>query len=176
MRWKSTPEDAEGSRRTGSDEAAKSLIASIGNLPRLSDLRLSLPYSTKTIQHPAAVLAAGGTFTRLTALSLSDYSMGDFAVCVLACALILACALTGLQHLDLSGNTEVSNVALPVIAVQLSQLTALHLAGTKVTTAGLGYLTRLEGLRVLSVPKFMLGEELRATAWAGSVSIVEGAA
>lgn len=94
--------------------------------------------------------------------------MGDFAVCV------LACALTGLRHLDLSSNALLSNAVLPVIAVQLPQLTALRLAGTRVTTAGLEHLTRLEGLRVLGVPKYS-SEGLRERAWSGSVSIVEGA-
>jgi hypothetical protein len=165
MCWQSTAEGAAG-KLTGMDDACTSLIQSIAKLPRLSDLRLSLPYdSSKQRQHPAANLAAVGAFTRLTALSLSDSALTDFAVCA------LACALTGLRRLDLSGNSSISDTTLPVIAVQMPKLTALHLMGTGATLAGLGYMTRLVGLQELYVPQGIRAESVRELAWSGPVSI-----
>lgn len=142
------------------------LVAAIATLPRLTSLSISLPCDLhQRRQHPVMELMAA---TSLRELTLPSYLLTDFAV------VTLACALTKLRHLDLSDN-PVSDAPLPAISVQLPLLTSLHLARTSVTGAGLQHLSKLQQLRVLSVPRNTGHDALRkALKCEGSVLSVGG--
>jgi len=140
------------------------LVAAIATLPRLTSLSISLPcdFHQRRIEHPVMQLM---TATSLRELTLPSYLLTDFAV------VTLACALTNLRHLDLSDN-PVTDAPLPALAVQLPLLTSLHLARTSVTGAGVQHLSKLQQLRVLSVPRSTPHDAIRkALKCEGSVSV-----